>query len=248
MRRQVCLVPLKKQGKMKTITRNGSQGLSVTFLWMAVLFNVCLIASNLFASKIFMLWDWCVLPGAVIIFPVSYILNDCLCEVYGYRKARLVIWTGFAMNFFFVLVSQLVILLPGAPFWEGQDAFRMVFGAAPKAAVASLLAFLAGSTANAAVMSRMKVADQGRRFGVRAILSSVVGEFIDSLIFIPLVFWQAGTRTVLTMMACQVTAKVLYEIVILPATSAVVRKVKAVEGIDTFDENISYNPFKISDI
>lgn len=233
---------------MTSITHNGNQGLSVTFLWMAVLFNVCLIASNLFASKIFMLWDWCVLPGAVIIFPISYILNDCLCEVYGYRKARLVIWTGFAMNFFFVLVSQLVILLPGAPFWEGQEAFKLVFGAAPKAAVASLLAFLAGSTANATIMSRMKIADQGRRFGVRAILSSVVGELIDSMIFIPLVFWNAGAKTVLTMMACQVTTKVLYEIVILPITSAVVKKVKSVEGIDTYDEGISYNPFKISDI
>lgn len=215
---------------------------------MAVLFNVCLIASNLFASKVFMLWDWCVLPGAVIIFPISYILNDCLSEVYGYRKARLVIWTGFAMNLFFVLASQLVLLLPGAPFWDGQEAYQFVFGSAPKALIASLLAFLAGSTLNAMVMSRMKVADKGKRFGLRAIVSSVVGELADSMIFIPIVFWASGIKTVLTMMACQVTVKVLYELIILPLTTVVVKKVKASEGIDTFDENISYNPFKIKDI
>lgn len=215
---------------------------------MAVLFNVCLIASNLFASKVFMLWDWCVLPGAVIIFPISYILNDCLSEVYGYRKARLVIWTGFAMNLFFVLASQLVLLLPGAPFWDGQEAYQFVFGSAPKALIASLLAFLAGSTLNAMVMSRMKVADKGKRFGLRAIVSSVVGELADSMIFIPIVFWASGIKTVLTMMACQVTVKVLYELIILPLTTVVVKKVKASEGIDTFDENISYNPFKVKDI
>ncbi|MCQ2140969.1 MAG: queuosine precursor transporter [Bacteroidales bacterium] len=221
---------------------------SITFLWMAVLFNVCLIASNLFASKVFMLWDWCVLPGAVIIFPISYIINDCLSEVYGYRKARLVIWTGFAMNLFFVLASQLVLLLPGAPFWDGQEAYQFVFGSAPKALVASLLAFLAGSTLNAFVMSRMKVADKGKRFGLRAIVSSVVGELADSMIFIPIVFWASGIKTVLTMMACQVTVKVLYELIILPLTTVVVRRVKESEGVDIFDENISYNPFKIKDI
>lgn len=215
---------------------------------MAVLFNVCLIASNLFAVKIFLLWGWCVLPGAVIIFPISYILNDCLCEVYGYRKARLVIWMGFAMNFFFLLASQLVIMLPGAPFWDGEAAFESVFSAAPKAAAASLLAFLAGSNVNAVIMSKMKVASNGKYFGVRAIASSVAGELIDSMIFIPIVFWNTGIKTVLTMMMCQVSVKVLYEIIILPVTGAVVKYVKKKENIDTFDTSISYNPFLIKDI
>ena len=215
---------------------------------MAVLFNVCLIASNLFAVKIFLLWGWCVLPGAVIIFPISYILNDCLCEVYGYRKARLVIWMGFAMNFFFILASQLVIMLPGAPFWDGEAAFESVFSAAPKAAAASLLAFLAGSNVNAMIMSKMKVASNGKYFGVRAIASSVAGELIDSMIFIPIVFWNTGLKTVLTMMACQVSVKVLYEIIILPVTGVVVKYVKKKENIDTFDTSISYNPFLIKDI
>lgn len=224
----------------------GQGKLSPVFLWLAVLFNVCLIASNLFAVKIFQLWNWCVLPGAVIIFPVSYILNDCISEVYGYRKASLVIWTGFAMNFFFVLVAQLVLALPGAPFWNGQEAFAYVFGAAPKTLFASLMAFLIGSNVNAMTMSKMKVKDNGRKFGARAIISSLFGELVDSLIFIPIVFWNQGIMTVLTMIACQVTAKVLYEIVILPLTSSVVRRLKKYEGEDAFDKGISYNPFKFN--
>ena len=214
---------------------------------MAILFNVCLIASNLFAVKLFCLFGKFTLSGAVIIFPISYILIDCLSEVYGYRKAQLVIWSGFAMNFFFVLVSQLVILLPGAPFWEGDEAFRYVFGAAPRATVASLLAFLAGSTINALVMSRMKVANKGKRFGLRAVVSSVAGETIDSLIFVPIVFWNMGTKVILITMACQIVAKVCYEIIVLPLTARIVKRVKAYDGIDTYDNGISYNPFRLKE-
>ncbi|MDD6152055.1 MAG: queuosine precursor transporter [Bacteroidales bacterium] len=221
--------------------------MSKRFLWMAVLFNVCLIASNLFAGKIFQLWDWCVLPGAVIIFPISYILNDCISEVYGFRKANLVIWTGFAMNIFFVLMAYLVLLLPGAPFWEGQQAFETVFASTPRVVLASMAAFFAGSNLNALVMSKMKVSSEGRRFGLRAVLSSLVGEMADSLIFIPIVFWGSPAKVLLTMMACQVSAKVLYELAILPVTSLLVHRLKASEGIDTFDRGISYNPFKFKD-
>lgn len=224
------------------------QGFSVIFLWLAILFNVCLITSNLFAAKVFQLWDWCVLPGAVIIFPISYVINDCLSEVYGFRKSRLVIWTGFAMNFFLLLSSWIVIALPGAPFWDGDASFRYVFGAAPRAAFASLAAFLVGSTLNAFVMSRMKVADRGLHFWRRAIISSLLGEAADSAIFIPIVFWSSGVRVILVMMACQVVAKVLYEIIVLPFTSVFVKRLKSIEHIDTFDSSISYNPFKIRDI
>ena len=220
---------------------------SMTFMIMAVLFSVCLIASNLYASKIFSVMG-ITLPGAVIIFPISYILNDCLCEVYGYRKARLVIWIGFAMNLFIVLMSQLVVALPAASFWTGNEAFHLVFGATPKALVASMLGFLAGSTLNAWVMSKMKVASNGRRFSLRAVLSSSVGESADSLIFIPIMFWSIGLKAMLLMMLAQVVTKVVYEIVILPVTNVVVKWVKRREGIDTYDREISYNPFKILDI
>ena len=220
---------------------------SVTFLLMAVLFTVCLISSNLFATKVISLWG-ITLPGAVIIFPISYILNDCIAEVWGYRKARLVIWMAFAMNLFVVLVGQIIVWLPAADFWDGAPHFDYMFRMAPRMVAASLLAFLAGSMLNALVLSKMKLADGGRRFGLRAIVSSLAGELTDSLIFIPIAFFGTPVKALLAMMLAQVTFKVCYEIVVLPLTAAVVRKVKKYEMTDTYDEQISYNPFKIRDI
>ena len=220
---------------------------SILFLFLAVLFVVCLISSNLFATKVIDLWG-ITLPGAVIIFPISYILHDCISEVWGFRRARLVIWLGFAMNVFVVLVGQLVVWLPAASFWDGAEHFDYMFNMAPRVACASLLAFLVGSTINSLVISKMKIADNGRRFGVRAIVSSVAGEFSDSLIFMPIVFWGTPLKSLALMMLAQVTFKVLYEIIILPVTAWFVRRIKVVEGVDAYDEGISYNPFKIFDL
>lgn len=221
--------------------------LSVPFVLMAILFNVCLIASNLFETKLFMAGPLA-LTGGVIIFPVSYILNDCIVEVWGYRKARLVIWTGFAMNFFVVAMAQIVRILPEAPFWDGGPHFDYVFALAPRITLASLVAFISGSTMNAWIMSRMKVASGGRRFSVRAIVSSIAGETVDSLIFFPIAFWGIGMAEMLKLMALQIVLKTAYEVVILPVTNIVVRFMKRHEGVDTFDENISYNPFRITDL
>lgn len=220
---------------------------SATFVLMAVLFTVCLISSNLFATKVMSFWG-INLPGAVIIFPLSYILNDCISEVWGYRKARFVIWTAFAMNILVVLLGQLLVWMPAASFWDGAEHFDYMFNMAPRVVGASLLAFLAGSHLNSMVISKMKISSEGRRFGVRAILSSLAGELVDSLVFMPIAFWGTPVRTLAMMMLAQVSFKVLYEILILPVTAAVVRKVKASEGVDTYDTNISYNPFKIKDI
>ena len=218
------------------------------FLILVAAFCVCLVASNIYASKLFLLFGKFTLSGAVIIFPVSYIINDCLSEVYGYRKASFAIWVAFAFNILFVLVSQLVILLPGAPFWDGQEAFRTVLGATVRTTAASLLAFLLGSNVNAMVMSKMKVADSGRRFGLRAIVSSLAGESVDSLVFVPIVFWNMGLKVILVTMACQIVAKVVYEMLILPLTAIFVRKLKEKEKLDVFDEEISYSIFKFKDI
>lgn len=223
-----------------------------TFLVLAIIFNVCLVTSNLFVPRL-----WQVgflpfqLPGAVILFPISYIVNDCLTEVYGYKKAQAVIWIGFAMCLFVTLASLLVTNLPEPFFDDSKEiaaSFDRIFGFVPRSMAGSLLAFVCGSTVNAWVMSRMKVATNGRGFGWRAIISSLAGEFTDSLVFMPIAF--AGVlpmNVILTMTLTQVTAKVLYEIIILPVTSIVVRKLKQKEGIDTFDQNISYNPFKLAE-
>ena len=215
---------------------------------LGVLFCTCLILSNLMAVKIFQFGPLS-LPAAVIIFPVSYIINDCISEVWGYRRARFIIWLGFAMNFLLVVVAQLAMALPDAPFWDGSEHFRYVFGLAPRIALASFVAFLAGSFMNAYVMSRMKVVSRGRHFSARAILSTVFGEGIDSLIFFPLAF--AGTmpwQVMVTMMLGQVSLKTLYEILVLPLTIRIVEYVKRVEGTDVYDEHISYNILRIREI
>jgi uncharacterized integral membrane protein (TIGR00697 family) len=220
---------------------------------MAVTLIVCLITSNFFVPRV---WQLGKLPlqlsGAVLLFPVSYILNDCITEVYGYRKSRLVIWLAFALSAFVALMAQLVCWLP-APLEEGSksiaESFNSLFAMVPKTTAASLVAFLCGSTVNAWVMSRMKVNSEGKAFGLRAILSSLAGELADSVIFFPVVFWGImPLPAVLKIAGMQVLAKVLYEIVVLPFTTWLVRRVKQAEGIDTFDRGISYNPFKISDI
>lgn len=221
--------------------------ISVTYLVMCVLMTVCLIASNIFTAKVFSLWGL-VLTGDLVIFPVSYILNDCISEIYGYRRTRLAIWIAFAMNFFFVLVAQAVTAIPGADFWDGGEHFDYIFRMEVRVAVASLLAFFVGSTVNAAVMSRMKVASGGRRFWLRAIVSSLAGDMADSLVFMPIVFLSVGLKRLALMIACQVMAKVLYEVVLLPVTQAVVKKVKKADATDVYDDGISYNPFRIGDI
>lgn len=221
--------------------------LSVSFMLMAIMFNVCLIASNLFETKLFMAGP-IALTGGVIIFPISYIINDCLVEVWGYRKARLVIWSGFVMNFFVVAMAQIVRLLPAAPFWDGGPHFDYVFAMAPRVTLASMMAFLCGSTVNAWIMSRMKVASKGRRFSFRAIVSSIGGETVDSLIFFPIAFWGLGAEDMVRLMLTQIVIKTLYEVIILPVTNVVVRRLKRFEEEDTFDEHISYNPFRIFDL
>lgn len=220
---------------------------TVPFLLMAIVFVVCLIASNLFETKLFNLCG-IALTGGVIIFPVSYIINDCLVEVYGYRKSRMVIWMGFAMNFFVVATAQIVRLLPAASFWDGGEHFNYIFSLAPRVTLASLLAFVSGSTVNALIMSKMKVAQHGRGFSLRAILSTIGGESVDSLIFFPIAFWGIGMSEMLKLMITQIVIKTAYEIIILPITNIVVRKLKKIEGEDVYDENISYNPFKLKDM
>lgn len=215
---------------------------------LGILFNVCLIAANLLETKVIQVCGLTVTAG-LLVFPISYIINDCIAEVWGFRKARLIIWSGFAMNFFVVLLGLIAVALPAAPFWEGEAHFNFVFGMAPRIVAASLLAFLAGSFLNAYVMSRMKLASHGRHFSARAILSTVVGETADSLLFFPIAFggliaWQE----LLVMMGIQIVLKSLYEVMILPVTIRVVRFIKRVDGSDAYDEGISYNILKIKEL
>lgn len=227
---------------------------SVSFMLLGILFCVCLVASNFLETKLIQLVDISgfgsiSVTAGLLVFPISYIINDCIAEVWGYRKARLIIWMGFAMNFLVVGLSQLAVLLPGAPFWEGEAAFNFVFGLAPRIVVASLLAFLVGSFLNAYVMSRMKVASKGKHFSYRAVLSTVVGESADSVIFFPIAFGGLmPANELLKMIVVQAVLKTLYEIIILPVTTRVVKYIKKVEETDVYDERISYNILKVKEL
>lgn len=215
---------------------------------MGIVFNVCLIAANLLETKVIQLGSLTVTAG-LLVFPISYIINDCIAEVWGFRKARLIIWSGFVMNFFVVTLGLIAVSLPAAPFWEGEEHFNFVFGMAPRIVAASLMAFLVGSFLNAYVMSRMKIASRGRNFSARAIWSTVVGETADSLIFFPIAFGGViAWRELAVMMGLQILLKSAYEVVILPVTIRVVKAVKRIDGSDVYDEGISYKVWKVKDI
>mgnify|MGYP001481508020 FL=1 len=215
---------------------------------MGIVFNVCLIAANLLETKVIQLGSLTVTAG-LLVFPISYIINDCIAEVWGFRKARLIIWSGFVMNFFVVTLGLIAVSLPAAPFWEGEEHFNFVFGMAPRIVAASLMAFLVGSFLNAYVMSRMKIASRGRNFSARAIWSTVVGETADSLIFFPVAFGGViAWRELVVMMGLQILLKSAYEVVILPVTIRVVKAVKRIGGSDVYDEGISYKVWKVKEI
>ena len=216
---------------------------------LGMLFCTCLITSNLLETKVLQLGPVSLTAG-FLVFPVSYIINDCLSEVWGFRKTRMIIWLGFVMNFFVVLMGQIAVFLPAAPYWSANEPhFNFIFGLAPRIAGASFAAFLAGSFLNAYIMSRMKVATQGRHFSLRAIVSTIAGEGADSLIFFPLAFGgMMSVPNLVELMLIQVFAKTFYEIIVLPITIRVVKYIKKMEGTDVYDRNISYNVLRIKDI
>lgn len=221
---------------------------------LAVLFVVCFIISNLIEIKTVDL-GWFTITAGVTVFPISYIINDCVVEVYGFRKARLMIWVGFTMSLFTALMLNVAILLPGGADWQGQQAMEAIYGSVPRIMAASFAAFICGSMVNAYVMSRMKAnaTSRGRKsraeFSLRAIASTLWGEGVDSLIFFPIAFGGVfSVRTILSLIATQALLKTAYEIIILPVTIKVVNRIKTAEGIDTVDHSIDYRWWKISDI
>lgn len=215
---------------------------------MGILFSVCLVLSNILAVKQFDIWGFPSTAG-LIIFPVSYIINDCIAEVWGFKKARFIIWVAFAVNFFAILLFQVSIALPPADYWQMQEAYSSVLAQTPRIALASLMAFLCGSFLNAYVMSRMKIMHRGKHFGLRAIASTVVGELADTFIFTTVGFlFVIPLQAVVMIILTETVLKTLFEIVILPLTTKVVRRVKEREGVDVYDDNISYNVLRIKEI
>ena len=213
---------------------------TMPFLILTVLFCVCLITANLIEIKTVNIGIATITAGMAV-FPLSYIINDCIVEVCGFRRARLVIWLGFVMNLLFVMVLQLAIILPGAESWQHQSSLENICGSAPRILGASFLAFVCGSMINAYVMSRMKIASAGKHFSLRAIASTLLGEGADSVIFFPLAFGGIlHASEIISLIIAQTLLKTTYETAILPITIYAVKRLKKIERTDTYDTGISY--------
>jgi uncharacterized integral membrane protein (TIGR00697 family) len=213
---------------------------------IVALFVTCLITANITAVKLINLFGF-ILPAAILIFPLSYIIGDVLTEVYGYGQARRVIWLGFFCNFITVLAIWMGQVLPAPSFWDGQDAYERILGYTPRLLFASFLAYLAGEFANSFILAKMKIATGGRWLWMRTIGSTLVGQGLDSLVFITLAF--VGTIPVPALVLTIVTqwlAKSIYEAAVTPLTYVVVKFLKRKEGLDVYDHNTRFSPFSIA--
>ncbi|TPG43411.1 VUT family protein [Sphingomonas koreensis] len=219
--------------------------------FVMVAFVVVLLLSNVIGAEKRSVID---LPGigpwpfgaGILFFPISYVIDDVLTEVYGYARARRVIWAGFIALGFMGLMEWTVVKLPVAEGWTGQAAYERVFGGGWRIILASLVAFWAGDLLNSVVLAKMKIWTEGRWLWTRTIGSTIVGEGADSLIFYPLAFlglpdWPA--RAMLMVMASQFVLKVSWEVVLTPVTYAVVGFLKRAEGVDVYDRGTNFSPF-----
>ena len=216
------------------------------FILVTTVFVTCLITANIIAVKLVNIFGL-IVPAAVIIFPISYILGDVLTEVYGYERARQVIWLGFLCNSIAVLAIWVTGLLPAASFWKDQAAYDSVLGYTPRLLAASFVAYLIGNFSNAFVMAKMKIATQGRWLWTRTIGSTLVGQGLDSLVFITLAF--IGTIPAGGLISAIVTQwlmKSVYEAAVTPFTYMVVNFLKREEGVDVYDYEARFNPLKVS--
>jgi uncharacterized integral membrane protein (TIGR00697 family) len=239
---------------------NGNNRNTYSFRFVAVagLFVACLVAANIISVKIIAIdtsfGNWFV-PAGVVIFPLSYVLGDVLTEVYGYRSARRVIWLGFVCNLVVVLAIWLAGIWAPAPFWQNQPAWDAVLGYTPRLLVASFAAYLVGEFANSFVLARMKVATEGRWLWTRTIGSTLIGEGLDSIVFITLAFGNFPALglpgppnfDLTTAIFTQWVIKVAYEILATPITYIVVGYLKRAEGVDVYDRETHFNPLALAD-
>ena len=199
---------------------------------LTILFVSAMLISNVITSKQIQFPFGITMTGAIVIFPITYILSDVFSEVYGYKWSRVTCYFAFSMNLLMVLVFSLVIATPAPAYWQNQEAFATVLGSTPRVMGASLLAYVVGDFVNDRVFRKMKEKHSGelKGFGWRAIISSLIGELCDSLVFVPLAFLgQMPFKTLTTMVVCQVLLKTAYEVIVLPLTTLVAKKANKYE-------------------
>jgi len=219
---------------------------SFLFVILVAVFITCLITANIIAVKLIVIFNL-ILPAAIIIFPINYIIGDVLTEVYGFRRARQIIWLGFLCNLLVVIAIWVGKILPPVSFWEKQQAYEQILGFTPRLLLASFVAYLIGEFANSVVLAKMKIATKGRWLWTRTIGSTLVGQGLDSFVFISLGFinviplWALATAIV-----TQWLFKSIYEVLATPLTYLVVNFIKRKEGVDVYDYNTRFNPFRVS--
>ena len=208
-------------------------------------FCVILVLSNVVGAAKVATLGGLTFGAGIRFFPLSYVIGDVLTEIYGYARARRVIWAGFAATFFAALMCWVIVAMPPAPGWEGQEVYEAAFGQVWRIVGASMIAFWAGEFVNSYVLARLKLRTQGRHLWLRTIGSTVFGQGIDSLIFYPLAFLGVWTtEQVLMVMVTNWGLKVLWEVVLTPVTYAVVGFLKKREGVDVFDDGTDFTPFR----
>jgi len=215
-------------------------------LVMALFVTILLCSNIIGAAKVATVWGFTFGAG-VLFFPISYIFNDVLTEVYGYARARKVVWAGFGAIIFASFMSWVVVSLPPAQGWNDQGAYESVFGQTPRIVFASLTAFFVGEFANSYVLAKLKIKTAGRHLWIRTIGSTIVGEGVDSLVFYPVAFlgvWEPAL--VWRVMVSNYMIKVLWEAVITPVTYRVVNFLKKAENEDYYDYNTDFNPFHLN--
>lgn len=212
---------------------------------IAALFVTCLLTANIIAVKLFVVAG-VALPAGVVIFPLSYLFGDVLTEVYGYAQARRVIWLGFVCNLLMVIAIWIAQELPSAPFWTGQSAYEQILGFTPRLLAASFAAYLIGEFANSFVLAKLKIATKGRWLWTRTISSTMVGQLLDSTVFITMAFAGTGVPALGSLIVAQWLFKSTYEVVATPLTYLVVNTLKRIEGIDTFDYGTNFNPILLA--
>lgn len=214
---------------------------------VTVLFVAVLLVSNVASSKILLFGPF-TFDGGTILFPISYIFADVLTEVYGYSRSRRVIWLGFLATALMAGVFQIVGALPPAPGWENQDAYDRILGLTPRIVLASLVAYFAGEFANSFTLAKMKLITRGRWLWSRTIGSTIVGEGVDTLLFVAIAFLgELPSDLLVAVLVSNYLFKVGYEVLVTPATYAVVGFLKRSEGVDTYDYNTNFNPFVLQE-
>lgn len=214
-------------------------------LVMAAFVAVLLCSNIIGPAKIASLWGFTFGAG-VLFFPISYVFGDVLTEVYGYARARKVIWAGFAALAFAAFMSFVIVSLPPAEGWPHQEAYAAVLGQTPRIVAASLAAFLTGELINAYVLARMKIWTKGRHLWSRTIGSTIIGQAADSLVFYPIAFYGTWSNDLLlTVMLSNFLLKTGWEVLLTPLTYKLVGALKRAEGVDHFDYDTDFTPFAL---